>query len=113
MEELEITTKAYKHCTVLKANGRVDSETAVALKNAFDHLLEHDQVNIVFDMSDLEYMSSAGFRVLLASQKTAKEKGGEVVLALVPELIADSLELTGFKPLFTLYDNLTDAVGHF
>ncbi len=110
---MEITTKTYKHCTVLKAEGRVDSETAVTLKNAFEHLLDHDQVNIVFDMSGLEYMSSAGFRVLLAAQKTAKEKGGEVVLAMTPPLIHESLELTGFNPLFTQYDNLTDAVGHF
>ncbi len=110
---MEITTKTYKHCTVIKASGRVDSETSVALRNAFEHLLDHDQANIVFDMSALEYMSSAGFRVLLSAQKTAKEKGGEVVLAMTPDLIAESLELTGFKPLFTLYDNLTDAVGHF
>lgn len=110
---MQITTKEYKSCTVLKAAGRVDSDTAVALENAFTHLLEHGSVNIVFDMSGLEYMSSAGFRVLLAAQQTAKKADGEVVLALVPELIKESLELTGFLPLFKIFDNLPDAIGNF
>lgn len=110
---MEISQKAYKHCTVVKAEGRVDSETAVALQNTFAHLLDQGRPNIVFDMSGVEFMSSAGFRVLLGAQKRAKELSGEVVLAQVPDLIKDSLDLTGFTPLFTMYDDLTDAVGHF
>ena len=110
---MQTTIKAYKHCSVLKAVGRVDSDTAVALENAFTHLLEQGVANIVFDMSGLEYMSSAGFRVMLAAQKKAKEKGGEVVLALVPDLIRESLDLTGFTELFKIYDDVADAIGYF
>jgi len=68
----------------------------------------------VIDMSQLEYMSSAGFRALLAAQRNCKRYNrGEVVLALVPDRIREALELAGFTELFKTFDDLLTAVGHF
>jgi anti-sigma B factor antagonist len=65
-------------------------------------------------MSKLEYMSSAGFRALLVGQRNCKRfNRGEIVLASVPKRIMDALELTGFTPLFKLFDDITAAVGNF
>jgi anti-sigma B factor antagonist len=69
---------------------------------------------LVLDMSGLEYMSSAGFRALLAAQRACKRfNRGQVILAAVPERIREALELAGFTELFKTYDDALEAVGSF
>lgn len=111
---MEVTISNYKHCEVVKANGRIDSASASQLAEAMDGITGKGRYKIVFDMEDVEFMSSAGLRVLISTQKTCKRYNrGEVVLTLVPSRIYDALELAGFVPLFKFYDNLLDAVGSF
>jgi anti-sigma B factor antagonist len=111
---MEITTKQYKHCDLLSVQGKVDSYTAPDLTKAIEALNDNGQYKIVIDMSNLEYMSSAGFRALLIGQRNCKRYNrGEIVLAGVPRKILDALELTGFTPLFRVFDDVTAAVGSF
>ena len=111
---MEVTITQYKHCDLLKATGRVDSATASQLAEAIEEITNAGRYKIVFEMSDVEYMSSAGLRVMISTQKTCKRYNrGEIVLALVPERIYDALELAGFVPLFKFFDNILDAVGYF
>ncbi len=66
------------------------------------------------DMSELEYMSSAGFRALLATQRNCKRYNrGELVLVGVPVRIHEALELAGFTELFKTFDDPIEAVGSF
>jgi anti-sigma B factor antagonist len=111
---MEITTKHFKHCDLLSVQGKVDSYTAPDLTKAIELLNDNGQFKIVLDLGELEYMSSAGFRALLIGQRNCKRYNrGEVVLARVPKKILDALELTGFTPLFRIFDDVTAAVGGF
>lgn len=111
---MEIFVKEFKHCTVIEIKGRVDSSTAPQLTQALDKAMENGRYKLALDLSGLEYMSSAGFRALLAAQRTCKRYNrGEVVLAAVPVRIREALELAGFTELFKSYDNVLDAVGSF
>jgi anti-sigma B factor antagonist len=111
---METTTKQYKHCDVVTVKGRVDSSTAPKLAEALDAIVKAGRYKIVIDMEGLEYMSSAGFRTLIATQRTCKHfNRGEVVLANVPDNITTSLELAGFNTLFKIFSDLTSAVGNF
>jgi len=111
---LEVTTNQFKRCDVVKANGRVDSGTAPELADAFNAIIEAGRYNIVFDMAGLDYISSAGLRVMINTQKTCKRwNRGEVILTNVPEKIYGALNLAGFVPLFKIYQDVTQAVGSF
>ena len=111
---MEITTKQYKHCDLLRLQGKVDSYTAPDLTKAIEALNDNGQFKIVLDLGKLDYMSSAGFRALLIGQRNCKRYNrGEIVLAAVPKKILDALELTGFTPLFRMFDDVTAAVGSF
>jgi anti-sigma B factor antagonist len=69
---------------------------------------------IVFDMAGVDYMSSAGLRVLITTQKTCRRYNrGEIILCNVHQRICEALELAGFLPLFKIFDDSTTAVGHF
>lgn len=109
---MEVTTTQYKRIDLVKVSGRIDSATASELNSALEAITKSGRFRIVLDLSGVEFMSSAGLRVLISVQKTCKRYNrGEIVLAEVPERIYNALELAGFIPLFNLYENVLDAVG--
>ena len=111
---METTHKEFKHCDVVTVKGRVDSSTAPKFSAALEKITENGRYKIVVDMSGLEYMSSAGFRALLSSQRECKRyTRGEMVLASVPHQIKEALELAGFTELFKTFDDPVTAVGSF
>ncbi len=111
---MEITVQEFKHCDLITVKGRVDSSTAPQLAQALETANENGKYKLVMDLASLEYMSSAGFRALLAAQRNCKKYNrGEVVLVNVPERIREALELAGFNELFKTFDDTLTAVGHF
>jgi anti-sigma B factor antagonist len=111
---MEITTQEFKHCDLITIKGRVDSSTAPQMAQALETANESGKYKLVVDMTGLEYMSSAGFRALLAAQRNSKKYNrGEVVLVNVPDRIREALELAGFTELFKTFDDTLTAVGHF
>jgi anti-sigma B factor antagonist len=111
---MEITVHEYKHCDLLVVKGKVDSFTAPELSKAIEKVNNDGRFKIVLDLNELDYMSSAGFRALLVGQRNCKRYNrGEIVLSRVPKKIMDALELTGFTPLFKIFDENTSAVGVF
>jgi anti-sigma B factor antagonist len=111
---MEISVQEFKHCDMISVKGRVDSATAPQLAQALEAANEGGKYKLVIDMEGLEYMSSAGFRALLAAQRNCKKYNrGEVVLTMVPDRIREALELAGFTELFKSFDDTLTAVGHF
>ena len=111
---MEITVQEFKHCDMITIKGRVDSATAPQLAQALENANDGGKYKLVVNMADLEYMSSAGFRALLAAQRNSKRYNrGDVVLAAVPARIHEALELAGFTELFKTFDDSLLAVGHF
>ena len=111
---MEITIQEFKHCDLFKVQGRVDSATAPEFSKSLEKANNNGHFKIALDMSELEYMSSAGFRALLATQRNCKRYNrGELVLVSVPERIRESLELAGFTELFKTFDDSVEAVGSF
>ncbi len=111
---MELTTEQFKHCDLLKIEGRVDSQTAPELAKALQESLDRGQYNIVIDMSDLEFISSAGLRVLINTQKVCRQQlnRGEIILAEMPERIYETLDLAGLLSLFPIKDSVLQAVGN-
>ena len=83
--------------TVLKLEGRLDTATAPELEKCIEESLNE----LVFDFTDLEYISSAGLRVILKAQKIMNGKGGMKVIN-VNESIMDVFEITGFADFLTI-----------
>ena len=110
---MEVSVTGYKNCDLVKAIGRIDSQTAPQLAETMDSITEEGRYKIVFDMSEVDYMSSAGLRVMISTQKTCKRYNrGELVLACMPERVYNALDLAGFVQLFSIYDDLTEAVAN-
>ena len=81
----------------LALEGRLETTTAPALEAVVKTELEGVKT-LVFDFTKLEYISSAGLRVLLAAQKTMKNQGTMKVTG-VNEIVAEIFEITGFSEI--------------
>ena len=80
---MDITTTRFKRCDLVHVSGRVNSQTAPQLAEAFQALQDQEHFKIVFDMGDVDFISSAGLRVMIDVQKTCKRwNRGEMVLAV-------------------------------
>jgi anti-sigma B factor antagonist len=95
-------------------DGRVDSNTAPKLEEALNALTEAGRYKIVFDMTNVNFMSSKGWWVLIDTQKKCKRfNRGELVLVNVDPEIRKSLDLVGMGSYFKIFDDITTAVGNF
>jgi len=111
---MDISVNRFKRCDVVKASGRIDSFTAPKLEEAIQAIINDDRYKIIFDMSEVDFMSSKGWWVLIETQKVCKRYNrGELVLTQVKDRIKDSLELVGMGAYFKRFDDVTSAVGSF
>ena len=86
---------------VLALEGRLDTTTAPQLENELKVSL-YDTKALTLDMEKLEYLSSAGLRVLLAAQKQMQKQQGNMVIVNVNEIIMEVFEITGFVDIITI-----------
>jgi len=113
-DAMDFETTEYKRCVILHAKGRIDSYTAPELEQALNQLIEKNQFNIILNMQDVNFVSSAGWWAIIRVQKEVKKLNrGELVLVKLDDRIRDSMDLVGIVPFFTIFDDITDAVGYF
>ena len=91
--------KANAQLTVL-LEGRLDATTVPLFEKELQSSLDNIAC-LVLDMEKLEYLSSAGLRVVLAAQKRMS-KQGQMVLKHIPEIIMEIFEVTGFIDILTI-----------
>ena len=84
----------------LTLNGRLDTTTAPELEAVIKDSIA-GITNLIMDFAELEYLSSAGLRVILSTQKTMN-KQGEMVIRNVNETINEVFEITGFIDILTI-----------
>ena len=111
---MEIETKQLKRVDVVEVKGRVDSNTAAQLEDAFKAITGAGRFRIVVDMEKLEYISSRGLRALISTrQETRRWNRGDLRLCNMPARIKEVFDLAGLTPLFKIYSDPVDAVGGF
>jgi anti-sigma B factor antagonist len=111
---METTIAQYKHCDLVKITGRIDSSTAPKMAETLGKIIDAGRYKIAIDLSGVQFLSSAGLRVLISTQKNCKRYNrGEVVLSAVPETIKSVFELAGFTSIFKILPDVPSAVGSF
>ena len=85
----------------LKVVGRLDTNTSADLEAA---LVLDGVSGVVFDFSDLEYISSAGLRVLMAAQKSMMASGGKMSVANPNEMVKGIFDITGMSGVFNIVE---------
>lgn len=95
---------------VLSLDGRLDSLGAIDLGDAILQHLEETDRTAVFDLEHVSYLSSAGIRAILSTEKTLKGRKGKIHLSGVQPYPISVLEMTGFSALLSLHPTCSDAI---
>lgn len=112
---MEITKESMKRCELLAVSGEVDTATAPELEHTLQNLIAAGKKNLVLNLKNVSFMSSAGLKALIGAQMKVRRMipAGDMVLSEVPPHLRDTFELVGFHHLFTFHDSDVEAVGSF
>lgn len=91
--------------------GRLDGYGAGQVSDAVQASLQDDDRSIVFDLAGVNYLSSAGIRVLIAAKKQLKERNGILALAGMQEYPKSVLDMAGVASVFSTYAGVEEAVA--
>lgn len=96
---------------ILQPTGRLDSLTSQDLQTELSQRIGSGDTAILLDLKDLEYISSAGLRVLLLAGKELKAKNGQLSLCALKENVREVFEISGFISLFPVHSSVDEAIG--
>ena len=100
------------NATVLSISGRVDSVTSGTMDTELENLISANKW-VVVDFGNVEFLSSAGVRVLVKAMKTAKKSGHTVKLAAIPDHIAEVMKTLGMMEIMQVYPSVEEAIISF
>lgn len=95
---------------ILALEGRLDSTTSGEFETRLLGVIESGETQLVLDFAKLDYISSAGLRVLLKAGKALKGKGGQMSFCSVKDYIREIFEMSGFTSFFRIHASLEDAL---
>ncbi len=110
---MQIETRQEGNCTIIAISGSVDAMTAAELTKAIDGQIANEHINIVVDLTGLDFMSSAGLRALLGAVKATRSQGGDMRIVSTHAGIDKVLKMSGFHNIAKVFTSQTDASASF
>lgn len=108
-----ITTRQVYEVLVIDMEGRLDSKAAGYGNDEVVRIVKEDHKKILVNLEKLDFISSAGLRVLLLASKLQQEKKGQIKICCANDMVRNVLETCGFNSLISLYPTESDAMKSF
>ena len=107
--DIRITTD--EKVSVISIEGNLDTNTSKEANDTITELIDEGGINLIFDFTKLDYISSTGLRVLLATMKRIKPLNGAMSVCGLNETVKEVFEISGFTMLIKLFNTLDEAKG--
>lgn len=111
--KMEIIQEKVNDVAIVEIKGRLDVTTASDLEQVFAKLLSENQNKVLVECRELEYISSAGLRVLLNAAKQYNKVSGQIMLAGLSQNVKQVFEISGFTSIFPIYATRDEALKAF
>jgi anti-sigma B factor antagonist len=108
---MEISTSMQQDVTVVALAGRFDAQSAGQVDAGLQARFQEGVKKLVVDMGQVEYVSSAGLRVLLAAAKKTNALGGRLVLCGLQPYVLEVFEVAGFTSIFQINSDTASALA--
>ncbi len=116
MEGIQVSTEvagSRNHISIIKVGGYIDTTTASELERALDSLLKQGRFNIIVDLGNVDYISSAGWGIFISEIKSIRENGGDLKLVRMVPDVYEIFELLEFHHILDVYDSIDEAINKF
>ena len=107
---MEIIENQKEGISIFKLNGRLDSNTSPALEKKLVSAIENGTRNMVIDFENLDYISSAGLRIILKTTKDLKRTEGNIVLCAMQDYVREVFEIVGFDTFLPIFATVDEAL---
>lgn len=107
---LQIELEEIEQRILLRLDGRLDASSIQILERKIDKLIEERHTQLLLDFTRVDYLSSAGLRILLAATKKLKAKKGTLVLFSLQEEVSEVIKMAGFDRILQICTNEKEAL---
>jgi anti-anti-sigma factor len=108
---METKIQKENNATIISVTGRMDAVASPGFEKQLANLIEHGEKDLVIDLGELEYISSAGLRVILTTVKKLKEKEGRLYLCALQDTVKEIFEISGFSTAIPTCDSIDSALS--
>ena len=109
IQPMQIIQTKLADAQILTLSGRLDAGTAPELEQRCARLIEGKTRKLILNVGTLDYLNSAGLRVMLVTGKALKRQNGKLVLVAIAGPVRDTVELAGFEKIFPLCTTVNEA----
>lgn len=109
---MEMSEEVVSGARILGLSNRLDAVTSKPVEERILGLIDGGDHRLVVDLSRLEYVSSAGLRVLLLAAKRMKAAGGRLAVCSPTDHVRQVFEISGFASVLSVYGSRDEAIGH-
>src|ERR1051326_282434 len=110
---MKIETRKVGNVLVVEMSGRLDSRSSGEARDRIVHIVRGDDRQILLNLRNVDYVSSAGLRIILLASKLLQGNQGELKICCVTEAVKRVLETSGFDSLIRMYNTEAQAVSAF
>jgi anti-sigma B factor antagonist len=110
---MNVTTQEIDSVTVVRIDGNLDTNTSAEAQERFDGVLENGASKILVDCEKVDYVSSAGLRVLLGTMKRVTAAGGSLRISGLNETVQEVFDISGFSTILAVFATEAEALNGF
>jgi len=110
---MEIIELKQGKISIFKLQGRLDSNTSQSFEKRLLDAISDGFKSVIIDFKDLDYISSAGLRVILKATKTLKREDGKIMLCSMQDYVKEVFEIAGFDSFLPIVPTMDDALKAF
>ena len=97
---------------VMRVKGRLDAASSPQLEQTINSIIDGGHFKLVLNFSDVEYLSSAGMRLMLAISKKLQNLEGKVVACSLSDDVMEVIKMAGFNQVIEFYPNEQESLSH-
>ncbi len=110
---MQISVKTTNEVKVLAFQGKLNTQTSPDAQQQLTRLIEEGENRFLVNFEKLDYISSAGLRVLLAAAKQLKGTDGELRICSLNEVVREVFDISGFTTIFKVFGSESEALDGF
>ncbi len=110
---MDIIEKRQNEIDIFKLHGDLNSNTSPQLEEKIFAAINNNSKKMIVDFEDLDYISSAGLRVIVKTAKNLKRSEGKVVLCSMQDYVKEVFEIAGFDAFLIIVSTMDDAMNQF
>ena len=110
---MEISVTESRDVRILSFQGNLDTNTSPQAESEINGLIDAGSQQLLINFEKLDYISSAGLRILLATAKKLKASQGDLKICCLNETVQEVFDISGFATILSVSKTEEDALGAF